>query len=131
MLFPLPLRGEAVLLRNEDEELKEESLLLFPELLELLPDLEEKGLILALPPPLLLSLKANGSELFLLSDEAETPFPEQGVRSGHRLNSFPFNNQIPFVKSGFLKTHSHSRASSMSLFFCSSGSSGQEKAESL
>jgi len=76
MLFPLPLRGEAVLLRNEDEELKEESLLLFPELLELLPDLEEKGLILALPPPLLLlSLKANGSELFLLSDEAETPFP--------------------------------------------------------
>ena len=111
MLFPLPLRGEAVLLRNEEEELKEESLLLFPELLELLPDLEEKGLILALPPPLL-SLKANGSELFLLSDEAETPFPEQGVRSGHRLNSFPFafNNQISFVKSGFLKTHSHSRA---------------------
>ena len=129
MLFPLPLRGEAVLLRNEDEELKEESLLLFPELLELLPDLEEKGLILALPPPLLLlSLKANGSELFLLSDEAETPFPKQGVRSGHRLNSFPFNNQISFVKSGFLKTHSHSRASSMSLFFCSSGRSGQEKA---
>ena len=84
MLFPLPLRGEAVLLRNDDEELKEESLLLFPELLELLPDLEEKGLILALPPPLLLlSLKANGSELFLLSDEAETPFPEQGVKSGH------------------------------------------------
>ena len=65
-----------VLLRNEEEELNEESLLLFPELLELLQDLEEKGLILVVPPPLLLlSLKANGSELFLLSDEAETPFP--------------------------------------------------------
>ena len=54
----------------EDDELNEESLLLFPEFDD--PDFEEKGLGMALG---VVSLKANGSLLDDLAESPVTPFP--------------------------------------------------------
>ena len=54
----------------EDDELNDESLLLFPEFDD--PDFEEKGLGMVLG---VVSLKANGSLLEDLAESPVTPFP--------------------------------------------------------
>ena len=54
----------------EDDELNDESLLLFPEFDD--PDFEEKGLGMVLG---VVSLKANGSLLDDLAESPVTPFP--------------------------------------------------------